>query len=588
MILEKLYSQPSGLFSEITFKKGVNFVFGKKDTKDSKKSLNGIGKSLLLDIIDFCLCSNMSERLKRAKQKESIKLESYSAVLEFRIGVKQFVLKRSFKKTGEVVLTMNGETKTYKLSEAKELLCDLMFKNQEYQGKYFNTWLRKLVPFFVKIQPPKKENFSDPLSYIQDAKIMELIQYHLFFFGIDNTLSYRNFELKSTLKAKSGAIDEIKKFIEETYGLRNISDASNELDKTSREVKSLEEKIKEFKLADQYKDAESISNTLTSEIKSLLYANYADGVKLKTYNDSCKISIDFNVQQISRIYSGLNKLVGQHVKKTLEEAIAFKKSLANSRQEFLSEEVQSLEKAIKARNNEIKKLEIERAKIFKFLEAKEAIKDLSEAYLQLSKKQEKINDLSGKVGLHSALVKEQAELKAEDAKLYAEIVNFIDKIQSRESEIRAVFAEIYNSVYIDFKDQSSFGISTNDRKDQKIEITVSFPSDLSKGKNQGRTLIYDLTAVIQAMLENRNLPRFLIHDGIFDGMDKAHFVHLYTYLEGISKEHDFQYIVTINEEGVLSDKNFGEGAQKLTSQKLEQEAIIILTPEKKLFGQDFS
>jgi len=587
MILEKIYSEPMGLFPEVTFKNGINFIFGKKDTEDSKKSLNGIGKSLLVDIIDYCLCANLSERLRAAKAKKEINLQGYSVILIFRVNSSKVYIKRSFDKTGEVTLVFNGQEQRYKISEAKEVLCDLIFHDAGYEGIYSSAWLRKLIPFFIKTQPPKRDNFSDPISYQRDSKIMELMQFHLFLLGIDNTLSCRNYELKSNLKLKNSAVREVKKFIEETYGLKNISDASNELDKTTRETKVLEGKIKEFKLAEQYKDAESSSNELTDQIKKLIYANYSDSTKLKTYNDSYKIGVDFNVQQISKIYGGLSETLGVQVSKTLEEAIAFKKELAKSRQSFLREEVLALEEAIKRRNTEIEKLEEDRSKIFIFLEAKEAIRDLSEAYLQLSRKQEAINDLSGKIGLHTALIKEQAELKTEDAKLYSEIVNFIDGIQARESEIRAIFAEIYNSIYIEFKDQSSFSISGNDRKDQKIEINIHFPSDLSKGKNQGRTLVYDLAVVIQAMKEQRNIPRFLIHDGIFDGIDKAHFVHLYKYLQRITKNLDFQYIVTLNEEGVLNDATFGEGAHELTSQRIEQESIIVLTPDNKLFKKDF-
>lgn len=589
MILEKIYSEPAGLFQEIIFKKGVNFIYGKKDSKDSKKSLNGIGKSLILDIIDYCLCSNMSERLKLAQQKEALGLSQYSAVLEFRVGAAKYVIKRSFAKTSEITLTDQGEESTYTLAEAKKFLCDLIFRDSGYEGKYSNSWFRDLIAFFLKIQQWKKGDFVDPITY-RDVKRysgIKLLPFHLFFMGIDNTLSYKNVELKSTQNAKDSALVEVKKFIEETYELGDISEAVNELDRIRRETKSLEEKVRSFKLADQYENAEISSNELTSKIKALLYENYADRAKLKSYSESYQINIEFSSRQISKIYGELNEALGLQVKKTLDEAIAFKETLSKSRQEFLKEETAVLINAIRKRDAEITNLEKQRAEIFKFLEAKEAIKDLSEAYLQLSKKQERITDLSGKVGLHTALVKEQAELRAEDAKLYAEVVNFVEQIRPQESALRAIFNEIYNAIYTEYKDQAKFSIVANQKKDQKIDINITFPSYLSKGKNNGRTLIYDLTLLINAIRSQAHLPRFLIHDGVFDGMDPAHFVHLYQYVENIAKDVDLQYIVTLNEGGVLSDEKFGDGAEELTSQRIEEEAILTLTPEKKLFGGDF-
>lgn len=587
MILTKLRCEPTGLFDEVPFKRGVNFIFWKKAVDDPKKSLNGIGKSLLLDIVDFCLWSNLSERLKMCQKNVEIWLGGYSAVLEFKIQNNDYIIKRSFGKTEEVEITTRWEAKSYKVSEARSILCDLIFLDDSYRWKYYNIWFRKLLPFFVKIQSPKKDTFSDPLTYIQGIKPMELLQFHMFFLWIDNTLSFKNFEIGSQLKLKKNALTEIQSFIEESYGLTDITEAAGEFDKANKEVRELENAIQSFKLAEQYADAETTSNELTTKIKTLLLENYEDELKLKTYSESSSLQIDFDVRQISKIYSELNEILGQKIQKSLEDAISFRKAIVASRHWFLSEEIRRLENVISQRNTALKSIEEERATIFRFLNSKDAIKDLSEAYLRLSKKREQINELSWKIGLYTDLLKEQAELKAESANLYADIVKFIANIKGTESEIRSVFSEIYNSIYSDFKDQSNFAITANERKDQKIDITINFPSGLSKWKNHGRTLIYDLTVLIRAIEAKRNFPRFLIQDGIFDGVDRWHLVHLYKYLQELSGKYDFQYILTLNEEWILNDENFGAWAQELTSEKIESEAIIVLTPDKKLFWKDF-
>ena len=67
-------------------------------------------------------------------------------------------------------------------------------------------------------------------------------------------------------------------------------------------------------------------------------------------------------------------------------------------------------------------------------------------------------------------------------------------------------------------------------------------------------------------------------------MDKAHFVHLYEYLEKLSNGGTrFQYLITLNEEGTLNE-NFGN-AEKVTPEKIAKEAVITLTPTKTLFGK---
>lgn len=585
MFLKSFYSEPEGLFPAINFKNGVNFIFAKKEKNtDTKNSLNGVGKTLLLDLIDYCLLSSETKLIKSAKLNNE--LDETMVVLEFTVDGEEYIIKRSFNKPNkDIIFGLKIDPSNYNsIDDAKDILCDLIFKNADYKGKYSNKWLRKLMPFFIKKQTAGSERFSDPIGYIEKASEAELIQYHLFLMGIDNTLFYKNYNLQLEFKKKVPAIKEVKDLVQDTYGLRDISHAENEIDKLSIQVGKLEENIKQFKLATQYKDVENQGNQLTLQIKELWFQNFSDRKKIESYQESFRLSDDLNVKKVSRIYRELNNLLAEKIEKTLEEAVSFRKQVAQSRKDFLGDEINLLENNTKKREIEIKKLEERRAQLFKFLEAKNAISDLSEAYLELSKRREELNDLSGKIKLYQDLKREEADLKQEEARLYAEIVSFIQQIQKSLSEFRKEFFKIHDAIYTENKEKSNFTLTPNENKDSKINIDVSLPADLSKGKNQGRTLIYDLAIVFHAIKKGIRCPRFLIHDGIFDGMDKAQFVHLYEYLETLSNEGTkFQYIITLNEEGALNE-NFGN-AEKVNPEKIAEEAIITLAPTKNLFGK---
>lgn len=591
MYLKRLYSEPAGLFSSVEFKDGVNFIFGRKDKESDKKdSLNGIGKSLLVDLIDFCLLSTLksdpSSRLSKAKKY----MEGYSIVLEFEIDGKDYLLKRSPSnpnKDIEFGLVETG-TKPYTEVEIKPLLADLIFLNQNYQGKYSNRWLRKLIPFFIKKERPKKGGeFTDPVRYLEEVRPIELNVYHLFLMGIDNTLADKNLNIQENLKEKQPFMDSVEKFVQETYGLENISTAHSEIDKIKRDIKSIETNIASFKLASEYQDAETEANKLTVKIKELWYKNYSNRKNIENYKASYRQDININVNQIENLYKEASELLAGQIKKTLNDAIEFRKQLSNSRKNFLAKEIESINVEVKNNDETISALEEERAKIFGFLSAKAAISDLSEAYLSLSKRRESLNDLEGKVKMYLDVSKEKADLKSEEAKLVVEIISFIQDIQANKlPAFRDIFVEIYNSAYVGNKNESTFDISLKEKTDAKIDINVTFPADLSKGKNRGRTLIYDLAILFHAIRENIRAPRFLIHDGIFDGMYKGHFVHLYEYLEKRKTKERFQYIVTLNEEGELNE-NFGN-TDLLTIERISNEAIINLTPSNKLFGKSWN
>jgi uncharacterized protein YydD (DUF2326 family) len=588
MILKKLSLTPERLFEPVEFVKGINYIFGKKaKSTDTKNSLNGIGKSAFLDLLDFCLLANFnprdSKRLHAAYQKGILK--GISAELIFEVDGVEYILSRSFDNPGPVLFSKNGGSAAeYSVNDLKMDLCDLIFFKRSYPGHYSANWFRKLLRFYLKIQKPKKERFTDPIVYIKELDPTELNQYHLFLMDIDNSPAYENHRAQLKLKAIEPAIKGIKRFIAENYRLHDIPEAGSKARKLRIEIEELEKAVEAFKLSKLYTVDEERANKLTVEIKQLWFQNHVDRKKIDSYLESLKYDIDFSTRKIKNLYDQLNSLLAQQVKKTLDEAIRFKKQLIESRQEFLKEELEELKTRITAREKEIEKKEEERKTIFEFLNAKEAIKDLTGAFKALSDKKNQQLNIESQIKLFQDLNKQQNQVEQEIKKIEGAILEFKDAVANQELEIARLFSAVHDAIYPELKDTSIFDITPNPKSRSKIEINV-LPNTrmFSKGRNQGRTLVYDLTILFNSINKNLNGPRFLVHDGIFDRMDKAHFIALYQFLEEQKMQgKDFQYIMTYNEEGTLTD-NFGK-ADLVTTEKIETEAILVLTPGKKLLG----
>jgi len=597
MYLKKIYTEPI-TFEPVEFKPGINFIYGKKEkSTDSKKSLNNIGKSTFLDLIDFALLSNFNQynkRLYSAYQKGLLK--NKSVILEFEINNQAYILKRSFDEPNNNIAfgNKNSNPALYTINDLKRELCDLIFRRENYKGVYSNTWLRKLIPFYLKIHRHKKRNFIDPIKYIENVSETELNQYHLFLMNIDNTLAHKNFIYQSNLKKIKPAIEGIKKFFEEKYEL-NLSenrDAAirSRIRRLEKEVAELEKIIETFELHKKYDIDEKQANILTEQIKKLWFLNYNDKKRIEAYQESLNFEdIKIQSRRIGKLYSEFNKLIGEQVKKTLDEAIAFKKELIKSRKEFLQEEIRKLEIEIEKRKELIKKLENERKKIFEYLSNKKAIKDLSEAYFKLSEKKIKLAELKDKIEIYTELKKEENLIEQEIKKIEGEILDFVNEIEEKKRKLSEIIEEIYNAIYPEYKDEFPiFDIVPAPNRESKLEIVLLDTTIMfGKGKNQGRTLIYDLSILFNSIIQKLKSPRFLAHDGIFDGVDKAHFVHLYQFLqkklsEFIINDEYFQYIITYNQEGTLTEE-FGN-TDILSNEKIEEEAILVLTPSKKLLG----
>lgn len=597
MFLKKLYSEPLGLFRSgkpehphsIDFQEGFNFIFCiKVNETDSRDSLNGVGKSSICDLIDFCLLSEFNTKNTRL-YKEKQRLENYTIVLEFEVESQVYIIKRKVSEEEGSLITFGliGEEKTFEMKEAKKVLFKLIFNNASYLGILKETWFRALLSFFMKIHTKKnlKDEFSDPINFLTEHNtVHQLLPYHFFLLGFDNTLLYENVKIQENASERQKTINTVKKMIERNYNL-NIQNIDNQLSKLKNEAKKIKTAVESFKLAEQHKDIELKLNELTSKIKALSEQNYWNTKKVASYKESYELKdtvSDVKIRNIENLYVELNHIFKDKITKSLKEAVEFRKRIAQSREEFLKEEIQELETSIRENAEIINRVDNERQKLFGFLKAKEAFNDLSEAFYLLGEKEKEISDMEGKILLFKDLQKQKAEFDVRDAQLKSDIIDYINNISNDIETFEALFSEVYRAIYPSSK-SSGFSIKPDyQNKKNKVDISISFDKDESKGWNKGRTLVYDIAIMINTIRKGINAPKFLIHDGIFDGMDKAHFVALYHYVQDLqSKGTKFQYIVTMIEEGHLSE-NFGQ-TNELTPTKIAEQAVAVLSIKEPLW-----
>ncbi len=92
--LKRLYSE-TGLFDEVKFKEGLNIILGKYSS--TQKEINGIGKSTLIRLVDYCLLSQTAKN-KFFNVKTFPFLDSHNVVLEFYMQNEIYFIKRWFNK----------------------------------------------------------------------------------------------------------------------------------------------------------------------------------------------------------------------------------------------------------------------------------------------------------------------------------------------------------------------------------------------------------------------------------------------------------------------------------------------------------
>lgn len=586
MYLLRLYSEPIGLFDSVEFKNGVNFIYGKKEKLTPKNSINSIGKSTFLDLLDFCLLSSYQKAHNARLFAANSILSGYDIVLEFEVDEIKYIIKRNVDENRRIKFGNPNNLQEYDIDSLKRILGELVFYRKDYIGKFFPTWYRSLISFYLKVQKFKREQFNDPIKYVKDMSEVEINVYQLYLLGLDNTFAYENFKTKTDLKKILPAIKQIESLLKEKYDLQSLNETNQNINKLRYEIKKLESAIASFRLSTEYEDVEKEANILTQTIKDNWYQNFVEKKRIEAYKESYSATENISITRIKNIYEELSVEFALQVKKTLEEAVQFRKKLSHNRKSFLEEEIKLLTELIEKRDEEINLLETKRAQLFSFLSAKEAIKDLTEAFGIISEKKSQLSDLESNTKILNELILEKNQIEAKQKTIDNQIFEYVTNLGIKIENLYEIFTDVYNSIYVNLQNMSGFSIDYNKRKDKLIDISITMPDMYGKGKNAGRTLVYDLFLLLNSFKFSHNFPRFLVHDGIFDGVDKAHFIATYEFIEKIANSGTkIQYITTINEEGTLSEK-FGN-SDKVTPDRIEEEAILVLSSQTKLFNKDF-
>ena len=580
-----LLSSPSGLFEEIRFKDGLNIILGKYST--SGKDINGIGKTTIINFIDYCL---LSDGVKSEFFSEKYSFLSGEKVrLDFLIGNQNYSIERGFEDKKSVRFKVgSGEYKDYIDSDLRLILGAEM--GREQTGVYEPIWFRTLMSFYIQ----NDHNFSqrdatNVLKFTLGKRQPELFTYVFLILGIDNSLIW-NFD-NSSLELKKLRSDQsrINKQIVEQTG-KSIDEFRGECDAVSRKIDKLESGLDSYEFDENSADLEAKIKCLNSRISALNKDHVMLSKKFEDIKESLQIDIDVNPDEVASFYTQIHVEFSDFIRRSLGEVIQFRQEISSNRKKFLKErEVQYSEKLSSIRTKAVG-LEKERAAIYKMLDEKSAFDALKAAY--------------------SNLIEEKAHLSGQLA--YVEQLDFIeDAIATKKSEVgntvRDIVAEkhewaeivdqikdvyldlVEGSVDIDSSDTNPyFNIDFKANQNSPVKLSLEVPRGSSLGKGRFKILAFDLTVFIFSLVRGKNFPGFLIHDGVFHAIAHKTRIKFLNYINRkLNELGDVQYIVTVNEDEIIFPEH--DGVDVELDFDLSDKTLITLEdkPDSMFLGKEF-
>jgi len=549
-------------FHTIDFKEGLNLIVGIQKSSDTRNTYNGVGKSLIIYLIHFCLGSNNNKMFEE-------KIPGWEFRLDFEIDGKPFWSTRNTSKQNDIYL--NGEKKSKEKFRA-ELLPNVFNLNEKKNNLSFNT----LFPRFIRRD---RECYVSYDSFVKKEQEYQKLLNNIFLLGLDiNTLQSKKNLREEFVKTE----DAIKKM----EALATIKDFSNEdteikiLD-IQETIANLENDISNFEVAENYQTIEKDANDVKYKIKSLENERTIINNNIKNINKSLSINPDISINTVINLYKEAEKKIPEMVLNDINKSVQFHEELINSRKTRLQNELSKKQQQLAEVEEVIFEYGLKVNEFLKYLDTHRALDE----YIVLNIKLQDLRIQYTKLTEYQELIKKyKKELRTIQNNLTIQqnfTDDYLDSIDTLLNSIMNTFRDLSKQFYDKpggIKIVNNVGANKN-----RYDITVKIQDDSSDGVNEVKIFCYDMTMLL---LQLNHRMKFLFHDSrLYSNMDPRQRYTLFKVAEQKAKENNMQYICTVNEDTLLSFKEMmkNEEYQKL----IEDNIILELTDESdesKLLG----
>jgi len=572
MQLNKLYSNQKG-FHTVNFKEGVNLVIGeatKENADNMQKTVNGVGKSLLIKLIDFCLSCDPIEDFET-------KLPEWEFSLEFEHDGKSYISTRST--SNQKKIKLNGEE--ISVDDFRTRFGEKIFNLSDHVDGL--SW-RSLISRFIR---PTKDSYQ----FFNQIHHKETDYTKLINTGYLLGLALDPIQDKRGLKLELDKIEEFKKNLEKDEIFKKYFVGNKEVD---IEITNHEDKINElrkilgsFEVSEAYYEMQKNADELKRSGQIIKNEVTLIRNSIKNIDKSIQIKIDIQPETIVNLYKEAQKNLPDKIVKNIEEVSNFHKTLIVRRRERLLANKIVLLKELKELETKREANAKEFDRVMKFLGKHKALDEFIAINEQLNSLNANLEKLKSYKGLLQEYKNKGEEIGIQLKKENIKASKYLDDIDPLLKENMGIFRAISKEFYDD--KAGGFEVKVNDGKNQiRYNINVNIDDDVSDGVNEVKIFCFDMTVL---MAKHNHLMNFILHDSrLFSHIDPRQISTLFRLANKYCSEKGIQYIATVNQSEIDPLKN-NYYSDKEYKELIEKNIILKLTDdsnEAKLLGTEIN
>ena len=529
--LVKLYSDNPD-FRTLEFNEvGFTFILArhKKERKsDDKNSFNGVGKSLSIALIHFCLGTDKNPAFEI--------LDNWTFCLEIKINDKLYTIKRNTSFQESIFL----DDKEYTISKFNEKMFTLLYDDLSIKYLKFRSVLSRFI------RPSKKSYLSYDKPVPQEQPYAVLINTG-FLLGFDENLIQQKLILKQGLddfnnrRKRFEKDDIIKDFFLKDGLKKDIKKYLRDLD---AEIEKKERQKKNFEIAENYSDIVKETKKIRLRIKELEHKLFINKEVLQNVENNLKLRTELSSNALLKIFDEAKINFGKENIKSLKEVEDFHKQLSKSRNKRLKCEQKELFLKNEFLKNKITDLQItfnHKSQFIKTYGAIEEYNNLHEVIFSLKKRYHKLESY------HKIIQKYEKEISLIKINLEKENIksdNYLDEKENLIKENHMFFKKLIESFYGDKTGSISLLTNKGDNT-TRFDLDVSTTDDSSDGVNSVKIFSYDILNLKNYL---HNKFGFIYHDSrLFYNIDETQIRFMLKLLSDFIPKNNLQYICSLNE-----------------------------------------
>ncbi|MBN4079622.1 DUF2326 domain-containing protein [bacterium AH-315-C08] len=546
-------------FHPVEFTAGLNVIVAERTETSSKKDTrNGLGKTTLIQIIDFCLGGST----QRGKKLCIDPLEEWVFTIDITLSGNRIKAIRAINSPNRIVISgptsgwrkqpvldEDTQEKIFTLDEWKFLLGWSLFglSRSSDEPKYKPSY-RSIISYFIR---QGHGAYGDPFKYLSTQKEGNKQLSISFLLGLNWEYASRWQELKDEAKRVEAIEQAIKSgAFEGAFG--SIGELEAERVQLETSLNKGKEALDNFKVHPQYKNVQEEADRVTSQIHELTNQNVTERRKLARYKESiADEKVPDNIA-IEKLYQEAGIVFPEMLKRTLTDAKDFHRKIVENRKVFLETEIGRLGLQLQQREESIGSLTEKRAESLSILRTHGALQEMVSLQEKYHSSLGRLERLRSRIKDSKDLTSKKREVKTAKSELQKVAEKDHEERRTIWSEAIQIFNENSQALY------DTPGSLIINIADTGYKFDVEIERSGSEGVGKMKIFSFDLMLLELTSRQNGWID-FLVHDSmLYDGVDSRQIAHALEHAATVSQKIGGQYICTLNSD-MIPNEDFTEG-----------------------------